>query len=78
MSKQPHICVDENQVAPYIIVCGEPDRVNRKTQQRLVRSSFQSLASFGRLCLMIYYAMHKNQLEMPLKLGKENEHYNDS
>ncbi|OCH14297.1 nucleoside phosphorylase [Aliivibrio sp. 1S128] len=29
MSKQPHICVNENQVAPYVIVCGEPDRVNR-------------------------------------------------
>ncbi|MCE0495182.1 nucleoside phosphorylase [Vibrio salinus] len=29
MSKQPHICVDETQVASHVIVCGEPDRANR-------------------------------------------------
>ncbi|WP_282175615.1 nucleoside phosphorylase [Vibrio nereis] len=29
MAKQPHIGVDENQVAPLVIVCGEPDRANR-------------------------------------------------
>ncbi|EHU4932546.1 nucleoside phosphorylase [Vibrio vulnificus] len=29
MSKQPHLCVDETQVAERVIVCGEPDRVNR-------------------------------------------------
>lgn len=29
MSKQPHICVDETQVSKKVIVCGEPDRVNR-------------------------------------------------
>ncbi|EHI9270974.1 nucleoside phosphorylase [Vibrio vulnificus] len=29
MSKQPHLCVDETQVAERVIVCGEPDRANR-------------------------------------------------
>lgn len=29
MSKQPHICVDESQVAPHVIVCGEPNRASR-------------------------------------------------
>ncbi|MDF2155399.1 nucleoside phosphorylase [Vibrio sp. CAU 1672] len=29
MVKQPHIGVDETQVAPLVIVCGEPDRANR-------------------------------------------------
>lgn len=29
MAKQPHIGVDETQVAPLVIVCGEPDRANR-------------------------------------------------
>ncbi|WP_282065994.1 nucleoside phosphorylase [Vibrio rotiferianus] len=29
MSKQPHICVDKTQVAPRVIVCGEPNRANR-------------------------------------------------
>ncbi|BBM67158.1 hypothetical protein VA249_38040 [Vibrio alfacsensis] len=29
MLKQPHIGVDETQVAPLVIVCGEPDRANR-------------------------------------------------
>nr|WP_086939702.1 nucleoside phosphorylase [Thaumasiovibrio occultus] len=29
MSKQPHIGVDETQVAPFVIVCGEPDRADR-------------------------------------------------
>ncbi|HAU8291332.1 TPA: nucleoside phosphorylase [Vibrio vulnificus] len=29
MSKQPHLCVDETQVAKRVIVCGEPDRANR-------------------------------------------------
>lgn len=29
MSKQPHICVDASQISPLVIVCGEPDRVNR-------------------------------------------------
>lgn len=29
MVKQPHIGVDETQVAPRVIVCGEPDRANR-------------------------------------------------
>jgi len=29
MSKQPHICVDDSQVSEKVIVCGEPDRVNR-------------------------------------------------
>lgn len=29
MNKQPHICVDESQVSPHVIVCGEPDRANR-------------------------------------------------
>ncbi|MGR2837318.1 nucleoside phosphorylase [Vibrio vulnificus] len=29
MSKQPHLYVDETQVAERVIVCGEPDRANR-------------------------------------------------
>ncbi|MBS9813140.1 nucleoside phosphorylase [Vibrio alginolyticus] len=29
MAKQPHIGVDETQIAPLVIVCGEPDRANR-------------------------------------------------
>ncbi|AXY03343.1 nucleoside phosphorylase [Vibrio alfacsensis] len=29
MLKQPHIGVDETQVAPLVIVCGEPDRATR-------------------------------------------------
>ncbi|WP_375749154.1 nucleoside phosphorylase [Vibrio sp. HN007] len=29
MNKQPHICVDSTQVSEKVIVCGEPDRVNR-------------------------------------------------
>jgi len=29
MNKQPHICVDNSQVSNKVIVCGEPDRVNR-------------------------------------------------
>ncbi|EGU35941.1 uridine phosphorylase [Vibrio ichthyoenteri ATCC 700023] len=29
MLKQPHIGVDESQVAPLMIVCGEPERANR-------------------------------------------------
>ncbi len=29
MLKQPHIGVDETQLAPLVIVCGEPDRANR-------------------------------------------------
>ena len=29
MLKQPHIGVDKTQVAPLVIVCGEPDRANR-------------------------------------------------
>lgn len=29
MLKQPHIGVDATQVAPLVIVCGEPDRANR-------------------------------------------------
>ncbi|MCG9751356.1 nucleoside phosphorylase [Vibrio brasiliensis] len=29
MVKQPHIGVDETQIAPLVIVCGEPDRANR-------------------------------------------------
>ncbi|HFQ4855204.1 TPA: nucleoside phosphorylase [Vibrio vulnificus] len=29
MSKQPHLCVDETQIAERVIVCGEPDRANR-------------------------------------------------
>lgn len=29
MAKQPHIGVDETQVAPLVIVCGEPDQANR-------------------------------------------------
>ncbi|EGQ9291832.1 nucleoside phosphorylase [Vibrio vulnificus] len=29
MNKQPHLCVDETQVAERVIVCGEPDRANR-------------------------------------------------
>ncbi|MDG2721966.1 nucleoside phosphorylase, partial [Vibrio parahaemolyticus] len=29
MAKQPHIGVDETQVAPLVVVCGEPDRANR-------------------------------------------------
>ncbi|EGQ9299949.1 nucleoside phosphorylase [Vibrio vulnificus] len=29
MSKLPHLCVDETQVAERVIVCGEPDRANR-------------------------------------------------
>ncbi len=29
MSKQPHIAVSPQQVAEHVIVCGEPDRVNR-------------------------------------------------
>lgn len=29
MSKQPHICVDSTQVSEKVIVCGEPNRVNR-------------------------------------------------
>lgn len=29
MSKQPHLCVDETQIAKRVIICGEPDRVNR-------------------------------------------------
>ncbi|AMG32060.1 uridine phosphorylase [Grimontia hollisae] len=29
MTKQPHIGVDETQIAPRVIVCGEPDRANR-------------------------------------------------
>lgn len=29
MLKQPHIGVDETQIAPLVIVCGEPDRTNR-------------------------------------------------
>ncbi|OOF22628.1 uridine phosphorylase [Salinivibrio proteolyticus] len=29
MVKQPHIGVDETQIAPRVIVCGEPDRANR-------------------------------------------------
>ncbi|MEJ3626045.1 nucleoside phosphorylase [Vibrio vulnificus] len=29
MSKQPHLCVDETQVAERVIVCGEPARANR-------------------------------------------------
>ncbi|HHX8601534.1 TPA: nucleoside phosphorylase [Vibrio alginolyticus] len=29
MAKQPHIGVDETQIAPLVIVCGEQDRANR-------------------------------------------------
>jgi len=29
MNKQPHLCVDESQVAARVIVCGEPNRANR-------------------------------------------------
>ncbi|EOB3570943.1 nucleoside phosphorylase [Vibrio vulnificus] len=29
MNKQPHLCVDETQVAERVIVCGELDRANR-------------------------------------------------
>ncbi|MEF1250305.1 nucleoside phosphorylase [Vibrio owensii] len=29
MMKQPHIGVDSTQIAPRVIVCGEPDRANR-------------------------------------------------
>lgn len=29
MNKQPHIGVDSSQIAPRVIVCGEPDRANR-------------------------------------------------
>ncbi len=29
MAKQPHIGVDETQIAPLVIVCGEPDRADR-------------------------------------------------
>ncbi len=29
MTKQPHIGVDETQIASLVIVCGEPDRANR-------------------------------------------------
>lgn len=29
MAKQPHIGVDETQISPLVIVCGEPDRANR-------------------------------------------------
>lgn len=29
MAKQPHIGVDDTQIAPLVIVCGEPERANR-------------------------------------------------
>ncbi len=29
MSKQPHLCASAEQIAKRVIVCGEPDRVNR-------------------------------------------------
>ena len=32
MEKQPHLCVTAEQIHPLVIVCGEPDRINRLAQ----------------------------------------------
>ncbi|MEF1204581.1 hypothetical protein [Photobacterium damselae] len=35
MSKQPHLLIEPGQIAKYIVVCGEPNRVNRIAEQLL-------------------------------------------
>ncbi|WP_267880191.1 phosphorylase family protein [Shewanella marina] len=35
MSKQPHLLISPGQIATKVLICGEPDRVNRIAEQWL-------------------------------------------